>query len=101
MATGSRTIKLELTNSKESYLPGSDASVTMKATWNGQPLQGAEIALVAADRGVLDLIDYRIPSPIDFFYNRGNYPGQGGPLRLARPAPRSGDMEKQGPARRG
>jgi len=74
VATGSRTIKLELTNSKESYLPGSDASVTMKATWNGQPLQGAEIALVAADRGVLDLIDYRIPSPIDFFYNRGNYP---------------------------
>ena len=74
VAAASRTIKLELTNSKESYLPGSDASVTMKATWNGQPLPGAEITLVAADRGVLDLIDYRIPNPVDFFYSRGNYP---------------------------
>ena len=72
--TTSRTITLKITNAKDSYLPGSDATVTMKATLNGQPLPGAEIALVAADRGVLDLIDYRIPNPIDFFYSRGNFP---------------------------
>ena len=65
---------LEISNSKDSYLPGAEASVTVKATWNGQPLAGAEIALVAADRGVLDLIDYHIPNPVDFFYNSSNFP---------------------------
>ncbi|HET6450992.1 MAG TPA: MG2 domain-containing protein, partial [Spirochaetia bacterium] len=71
--TGSRTITLSLTSAKPSYLPGTDATVTLKATKNGQPLPGAEIALVAADRGVLDLINYHLPSPIDFFYNRSSY----------------------------
>ena len=74
VATTDRTIKLEISNSRDSYLPGSDAVVTVKATWNGQPLAGAEIALVAADRGVLDLIDYRVPNPVDFFYDRSHYP---------------------------
>jgi hypothetical protein len=32
-----------------------------------------EIALVAADRGVLDLIDYHLPDPLSVFYNRYNY----------------------------
>ena len=72
--TASRSITLSITNAAETYRPGTDASVTMKATMNGQPLQGAEIALVAADRGVLDLIDYRVPNPVDFFYSRGNFP---------------------------
>jgi uncharacterized protein YfaS (alpha-2-macroglobulin family) len=72
--TASRTITLKMSNAKDSYLPGSEATVTLKALMNGQPLPGAEIALVAADRGVLDLIDYRIPSPVDFFYSRGNFP---------------------------
>jgi uncharacterized protein YfaS (alpha-2-macroglobulin family) len=72
--TASRTITLSIANEKASYLPGTDATVTLKATKGGQPLPGAEIVLVAADRGVLDLIDYRIPNPIDFFYSRGNFP---------------------------
>jgi hypothetical protein len=69
----SRLIHVDLTSDKESYLPGTQASVTVKATWGGKPLAGAEVALVAADRGVLDLIDYHIPSPIDFFYSYDNY----------------------------
>ncbi len=74
MDAASKTITLQMTNAQESYLPGTEASITLKATMNGQPLQGAEIALVAADRGVLDLIDYRVPNPVDFFYSRGNFP---------------------------
>ncbi|MGA2640329.1 MAG: alpha-2-macroglobulin family protein [Spirochaetia bacterium] len=72
--TASRTITLSISNAKDSYLPGSDATVTLKALRNGQPLAGAEIALVAADRGVLDLIDYHIPNPVGFFYSTGNFP---------------------------
>ncbi len=64
----------EISSAKESYLPGSEATVTLKAVRNGQPLPGAEIALVAADRGVLDLIDYHVPDPVGFFYSTGNFP---------------------------
>ena len=39
-ATGSRTIHLEISRPEDSYLPGTDASVTMKATWNGGPCRG-------------------------------------------------------------
>ncbi len=70
----SRLIHVDVSSSKESYRPGAQASITVKATWGGKPLAGAEVALVAADRGVLDLIDYHIPSPIDFFYDSGNFP---------------------------
>ncbi|HVO39323.1 MAG TPA: alpha-2-macroglobulin family protein [Spirochaetia bacterium] len=69
----SRTIHVDVTPSKNAYRPGTQASVKVKATWNGKPLAGAEIALVAADRGVLDLIDYHVPNPVDFFYSRGNF----------------------------
>jgi alpha-2-macroglobulin len=72
--TASRTITLKMINAKDSYLPGTEAAVTLKATKNGQPLPGAEIVLVAADRGVLDLIDYHLPDPVEFFYSRGNFP---------------------------
>jgi alpha-2-macroglobulin len=72
--TASRAIALSISNGSDTYRPGTDATVTVKATLNGQPLQGAEIALVAADRGVLDLINYRVPDPLDFFYSRGNFP---------------------------
>ncbi len=72
--TASRTIDLSITNEKASYLPGTDATVTLKAMKNGRPLPGAEIVLVAADRGVLDLIDYHLPNPVDFFYSTSNFP---------------------------
>ena len=29
---------------------------------------------MAVDRGVLDLINYHVPNPIDFFYSRSNFP---------------------------
>jgi alpha-2-macroglobulin len=74
VTTASRSIKVEMTNSQDSYLPGREAAVTIKASVRGTPLAGAEIVLVAADRGVLDLIDYHVPSPVDFFYSRSNFP---------------------------
>ena len=72
--TTSKSMTLAIASGQDAYRPGTDAQVTIKATMNGQPVQGAEIALVAADRGVLDLIDYHVPGPLDFFYSRGNFP---------------------------
>ncbi len=72
--TDTRTIQIDVGGIAASYRPGSTVSLTLKTSLGGKPLAGAEIALVAADRGVLDLIDYRIQNPIDFFYSSGNYP---------------------------
>jgi len=72
--TEMRAIELELSSSRDSYRPGAEAEVTIRAAWKGQPLEGAEIALIAADRGVLDLIDYHLPDPLSLFYNRYNFP---------------------------
>jgi uncharacterized protein YfaS (alpha-2-macroglobulin family) len=69
-----RRIELELVAGAASYRPGEEAAVTIRARWRGRPLAGAEVALVAADRGVLDLIDYHLPDPLDLFYEPGLYP---------------------------
>ncbi|MCR5723882.1 MAG: alpha-2-macroglobulin [Treponema sp.] len=61
-------------SAKPSYRPGEEAEVTLTATKGGKPLSGAELTLLAVDRGVLDLINYHVPNPVDFFYNRDNFP---------------------------
>ena len=68
-----RRIELELSSSQESYRPGTEAEITVRASRQGQPLEGVEIALIAADRGVLDLIDYHLPDPLALFYGSFNY----------------------------
>lgn len=68
-----RRIDLELSSSRESYRPGTEAEITVRASRQGQPLEGVEIALIAADRGVLDLIDYHLPDPLSLFYSRYYY----------------------------
>jgi alpha-2-macroglobulin len=69
-----RRIDLELTRDKKTYLPGEEATLTVTAKRGGKPFAGAEVALVAADRGVLDLISYRIQDPVGFFYNSSRFP---------------------------
>jgi len=66
------TVKVE--PDKPSYKPGETATIKFKATKGGKPYAGAELTAMAVDRGVLDLINYHIPNPIDFFYNRNNFP---------------------------
>jgi len=59
---------------KESYRPGDEAEIEVKVGHRGRPLADAEVTLMAVDRGVLDLIDYHIPNPVDYFYNRDKFP---------------------------
>ena len=66
------TVKVE--SAKPSYRPGEEAEVTLIATKGGKPLANTELTLLAVDRGVLDLIDYHVPDPIEFFYSTYNFP---------------------------
>lgn len=69
VSTVDKEIEIEIKNNKSSYLPGEEAEVLIKATKNGKPVSDAEITFLAADRGVLDLINYHIPDPVSFFYD--------------------------------
>ncbi|MGP1577587.1 MAG: MG2 domain-containing protein [Treponema sp.] len=69
-----KAFSVEIATDKSVYKPGEEAVVTLTAKRGGKPLAGAELTLLAVDRGVLDLIDYHVPNPLDFFYNPEHFP---------------------------
>lgn len=69
-----KSFSVAVESAKPSYRPGETAEVTLVATKGGRPLAGAELTLLAVDRGVLDLIDYHVPDPIAFFYDPYHFP---------------------------
>ncbi|MGP1595134.1 MAG: MG2 domain-containing protein [Treponema sp.] len=69
-----KAFSIALTLDKETYKPGDTARVTLTASRGGEPLKNAELTLLAVDRGVLDIINYHVPNPIEFFYNTAHFP---------------------------
>ncbi len=69
-----RAFSVEVETDKPSYKPGETAIITLTATKGGKPLSDAELTVMAVDRGVLDLINYHVPNPIEYFYSPNNYP---------------------------
>jgi hypothetical protein len=64
-----RTLKVEATPSSELLLPGSDGTVDLYVVdADGEPVAGAEVAVVVVDEAVLALTDYALPDPMAFFY---------------------------------
>ncbi|MCL2070288.1 MAG: MG2 domain-containing protein [Treponema sp.] len=72
--TESRNYRIEIETSKSVYSPGEEAEVTLKVSLGGRPAPNVELSFLTVDRGVLDLIDYRVPDPLAFFYNPENFP---------------------------
>lgn len=69
-----RRFDIEINPSQPSYQPGEQAEIELLVRKNGEPLAGAEVTLMAVDRGVVDLIDYRVPDPVAFFYDPSRFP---------------------------
>ena len=69
-----KSFNVKIESDKKVYRPGEKAKLTLTATRNGKPVEGAELTVMAVDRGVLDLINYHVPNPISFFYNKYNFP---------------------------
>lgn len=69
-----KAFSVDVKMDKSVYAPGDTATVTLTATRGGQPLEGAELTCMAADRAVLDLINYHVDDPIAYFYNTSNFP---------------------------
>lgn len=75
VSTKTRSFDIEVVPSKNNYLPGEEAEVTLYAKDSkGKPLANAEITLMAVDRGVIDLVDYHVPDPVEFFWSQYNFP---------------------------
>jgi hypothetical protein len=73
--TDSKRFDIDIRSEKGSYRPGEEAVVHLKATNKaGDAVPNAEITFLAVDRGVLDLIDYHVPDPLDFFYDPRKFP---------------------------
>ncbi|WP_455383490.1 alpha-2-macroglobulin family protein [Salinispira pacifica] len=74
VSTRTRNIQAQILPDKQVYSPGGEAEVRIKVTDRGAPVQGAEVTFLAADRGVLDLINYHVPDPVAFFYDQSKFP---------------------------
>ncbi len=70
----SRRIDIDIETGGIAYLPGGKAEIVIRATRMKKPVAGAEITFLAVDRGVVDLIDYHIPDPLEFFYSQSKFP---------------------------
>ncbi len=69
-----RAFSVKVESNKKTYRPGEEVTMTLTATKDGKPLSNAELTLMAVDRGVLDLINYHVPDPIQYFYNEDRFP---------------------------
>src|SRR6185436_1480753 len=66
--SGPRRLSVSVTTDHESYRPGEKVTATVEVKDGaGKPVAG-EIALAAADEGVLSLIAFKTPDPIPTFY---------------------------------
>jgi len=72
--TESRNYRIEIEPNRSVFRPGEEAEVTIRVSLNGRPAPGTEVTFLAVDRGVVDLIDYRVPNPTAFFYHPRNFP---------------------------
>lgn len=70
----SKNIELSLQGMKNSFLPGEKAKFRVHASKDGKNLAGARLCFVAVDQGILDLTDYEINNPLDYFYSIDKFP---------------------------
>ncbi|MBQ7166960.1 MAG: alpha-2-macroglobulin [Treponema sp.] len=70
----SKEFDVDIRTDKPNYEPGEKAKITVHASKGGKPLANAELTVMAVDRGVIDLINYHVPDPIQEFYRKWLFP---------------------------
>ncbi len=64
-----RELDLDLQMTDNDLRPGSEAAISVRVTNHaGQPVEGAEVVLLAVDEAVLALTGYQFDNPLDTFY---------------------------------
>ena len=62
-----RRLQVSVTPERPAYRPGETVRATLKVVSEGTPVK-AELAVAAADEGVLQILGYRTPDPLPAFY---------------------------------
>ncbi len=63
-----KKLNIILSSDKKKYEPGQKATVTVDLRdYKGDPAEG-EVVLAVVDKGVLNLVNYRMPDPLSVFY---------------------------------
>ncbi len=66
----SRTLKVEVTPAESKLEPGAQTKVDVTVRdASGQPVQGAELAVVVVDEAILALTNYQMADPLGIFYS--------------------------------
>lgn len=68
VSAASRHLSVDLSTDQQSYQPGQQVTVNLKATQGEAPAAGARVVLYAVDHGVLSLTDYQTPNPFQEFW---------------------------------
>ena len=69
LSTAERTLHLELVPASDALAPGESTDVLIEVKdAQGNPLAGAEIALIAVDEAILALTGYEVADPMQVFY---------------------------------
>lgn len=73
--TASRSFDISIEPTKKCYKPGEKVEISLTAKdKKGIAVPDARITLLAVDRGVIDLVNYHVPNPVNYFYEPGNFP---------------------------
>ncbi|WP_428267150.1 MG2 domain-containing protein [Haliangium sp.] len=67
VSSAAKRLEVVVTTDKDSYEPGETVTGTVQVRSNGAPVV-AEVSLSVADEGVLQLINYKTPDPMQRFY---------------------------------
>lgn len=63
-----KKLQVKVKSDKKQYKPGEETTIEINVTnFKGQPING-EATISVADRGVLNLVNYTLPNPLNFFY---------------------------------
>ncbi|MEZ4236443.1 MAG: alpha-2-macroglobulin family protein [Myxococcota bacterium] len=67
---GTRTLAVAASPAEAKVAPGAETTIDIAVTRaeSGEPVAGAEVAVVVADESVLALTGYRLPDPLELFY---------------------------------
>ena len=66
-----RRLDVGLDLASDEVKPGSETSVDVSVnSAAGEPVEGAEVALIVVDEAILSLTNYKMPDPIDVFYRQ-------------------------------
>ncbi|TVQ27607.1 MAG: hypothetical protein EA370_17755 [Wenzhouxiangella sp.] len=69
ISTAERVLALELTPASRALAPGESTEIALTVRdADGQPVPGAELALIVVDEAVLALTGYRVTDPLGVFY---------------------------------